>query len=77
MIIDELTDQSEHEDLMNVALLACIMIAELEGELIHFPKTCVVDYEAAANAYFLATVPDMTATQAGCYMQTMDGWRAD
>jgi hypothetical protein len=73
----EHADQSENPKLQEIALRACLMVAELEDELIAHPAACVVDHETAANIYFLAQVPEMTATEAGLYMQSIEGWRVD
>jgi len=70
-------DQSENPRLQEIALRACLLVAEWEGEIIALPAACVVDHEAAASIYFLAQVPEMTATEAGLYMQSIEGWRVD
>lgn len=74
---------SEREDLRNVALLACIMVAEAEGELIEFPAgeprapdernatgddPAGVDSEAAATVWLLAQA-GVTLPEAAAYLR--------
>lgn len=59
-----LADLSEREDLQRIALLACLIVAEAEGELIANPVDKEPDYESAATVWLLAqcvTLPEAVA----------------